>query len=49
MKAFAHVYGPSRMSRISAEAALFLLSSATHDIKAFDEFDAAKAWLRVRS
>lgn len=48
MKSFAHVYGPSRMSRISAEAALFLLSPAVSDIKAFDDIGAAKTWLRSR-
>lgn len=49
MTSFAHVHGPSRMSRISAEAALFLLSSDTSDIKAFDDIETAKAWLRGRS
>lgn len=49
MTSFAHAFGPSRFSRISAEAALLLLSPVVTDIKAFDEIGAAKDWLRRRS
>jgi hypothetical protein len=46
LKSFAHVYGPSRFSRISAEGALLLLSPAQVDIKAFEDIESAKSWLR---
>lgn len=49
MTAFAHVYGPSRMSRVSAEAALILLAPATRDIKTFERIDEARAWLIAHS
>lgn len=49
MTAFAHIYGPSRLSRISAEAALFLLDSKAADIKTFDDMEEARAWLNSRS
>jgi hypothetical protein len=49
MTSFAHVYGSSRLSRISAEAALFLLNQIAADIKTFDDIDAARAWLNSRS
>jgi hypothetical protein len=49
LKSFAHVYGGSRFSRISAEAALFLLGSNTSYINAFDDIEEAKKWLRERS
>lgn len=48
MTSFAHVYGTSRLSRISADAALLLLTPSTADIKAFDDIQAAKNWLRDR-
>ena len=49
LQAFAHVYGPSRLSRISADAALLLLSASATDIKAFDDIDMARHWLRDQS
>ena len=49
MRSFAHVYGPSRFSRISADAALLLLNRLPTDIKAFEDIHAAKDWLRSRS
>jgi hypothetical protein len=49
MSRFAHVYGPSRLARVSAEAALILLSSRLKDIKTFDDIEQAKAWLNMRS
>lgn len=49
MRSFAHVYGPSRMSRISANAALILLRSDTPDVRAFEDIEDAKAWLRSLS
>jgi hypothetical protein len=48
MKSFAHVYGTSRLSRISADAALLLLNPSTVDVKAFDDIQTAKDWLRNR-
>jgi hypothetical protein len=48
MTAFAHVYGPSRFSRVSADAAIALLNSSTTDIKAFEDIQAAKDWLASR-
>ena len=48
MTSFAHVYGTSRFSRISADAALLLLNSPTTDIKAFEDIQAARNWLRSR-
>lgn len=48
MKSFAHVYGASRLSRISADAALLLLNPSTVDVKAFDDIQSAKDWLRDR-
>jgi hypothetical protein len=42
----AHVYGPSRLSRISAEAAEALLGPYTRQIKGFSTVEEAKAWLR---
>jgi hypothetical protein len=45
LKHFAHVHGPSRFSRISAEAALLLLRPAAQDIKAFDGLEPAMEWL----
>lgn len=42
---FADVYGPSRLSRISAEAALLLPGPKAVDIKSFDNMDAATVWL----
>lgn len=48
--AFAHVYGPSRLSRISFDAALFLLPSSASDIiKPFDDIQAARDWLKSQS
>lgn len=49
MTSFAHVFGPSRLSRISAAAALFLPGSKASGIKAFDEMGEALAWLKSRS
>jgi hypothetical protein len=48
MTGFAHVYGPSRLSRISAEGALFLLGTRAADIRTFDDIDEAMAWLASR-
>jgi hypothetical protein len=48
MTSFAHVYGTSRFSRVSADAAIALLHSARTDIKAFENLQAAKDWLRSR-
>lgn len=45
MTHLAHVYGPSRLARISAETALFLLDSNASDIKTFDDLEEARAWL----
>ncbi len=41
----AHVYGPSRLSQISADAALKLLPTHTVNIQAFHEMDDARKWL----
>jgi hypothetical protein len=46
LKAFAHVYGPSRFSRVSADAALFLLKRSNIEIRAFEDVESAKKWLR---
>lgn len=48
MTSLAHVYGPSRFSRISFEAALLLLNSSLTDIQAFDDVESAKQWLKSR-
>lgn len=48
MQSLAHVYGPSRFSRISFDAALLLLNFSSKDIKAFDDVASAKAWLKSR-
>ncbi len=45
LKSFAHVYGPSRFSRVSAEGALLLLSPSQVDIKAFEDIASARSWL----
>jgi hypothetical protein len=42
----AHVYGPSRLAQISAEAARMLLEPFTEEIKGFTNIADAKAWLR---
>ena len=49
MTSFAHVYGPSRFSRVSADAALLLLNRSAPDIRTFEDTQAAKTWLRSRS
>lgn len=49
MTSFAHVFGVSRFSKVSAEAALRLLNSTTQDIKTFNDVEAAKEWLRSRT
>lgn len=48
MTSFAHVYGTSRFSRVSADAALLLLNAPSPDIKAFEDIQAARDWLRSR-
>jgi hypothetical protein len=48
LQSFAHVYGPSRFSRVSAEAALLLLNSTPTDIKTFEDIRSAKEWLKSR-
>jgi hypothetical protein len=48
MKSLAHVYGPSRFSRVSFDAALVLLNSSPADIKTFDDVASAKEWLKSR-
>jgi hypothetical protein len=45
MTHLAHVFGPSRHSRISAEAALLLLRARAADIKTFEDIEEAKACL----
>lgn len=48
MRSFAHVFGKSYVTRVSAEAALYLLGPDDADIKAFGEMDSALDWLRSR-
>jgi hypothetical protein len=48
LKWCAHVYGPSRLSRISADAALGLQNPNTADMKGFDSRFEAEAWLLAR-
>lgn len=49
LQSFAHVYGPSQMSRISADAALALLGTDTLNIRAFDDIESARSWLKRAS
>jgi hypothetical protein len=44
----AHIYGPSRLARISADAALGLQNPNTADMKGFDLKVEATAWLASR-
>jgi hypothetical protein len=46
MTSLAHVYGPSRFSRISFEAAVLLLNPCALDIQTFDDIESAKQWLK---
>lgn len=48
MHSFAHVFGKSYVTRVSAEAALFLLGTDDSDIKTFREIESAMDWLRDR-
>jgi hypothetical protein len=48
IKSLAHVYGPSRFSRISFDAALLLLNTSVVDIQAFDDVESARLWLKTR-
>jgi hypothetical protein len=48
MTSLAHVYGPSRFSRISFEAALTLLNSSAIGIQTFDDVESARQWLKSR-
>jgi hypothetical protein len=48
LKWCAHIYGPSRLSRISADTALGLQDPDTADMKGFDEREAAIAWLAAQ-
>jgi hypothetical protein len=44
----AHIYGPSRLARISADAALGLQNPNTADMRGFDHRTEAEAWLSSR-
>jgi hypothetical protein len=48
LKWCAHIYGPSRLSRISADTALGLQNPDTADMKGFDDKKEATAWLESR-
>jgi hypothetical protein len=45
LKWCAHIYGPSRLSRISADTALGLQKPETADMKGFDRKTDGEAWL----
>lgn len=47
MTCCAHVFGPSRLSQLSAEAALLLINPFTDEIKPFNDVDDAKLWLKT--